>query len=151
MEGCINDQLLMVKDVLDLELKTRSKSDPNGIPDRLVVHRKGIAPAQGQDALAYSLHTSPRAHQVLRAVGVCCLSAVTSSLTLVSSNDALAAGIIVVLNRAVAALNPGMLLTRSGSLGAKQVVRAGRAAQGRGLAGVRQVLCAAPGQAAGQA
>ena len=52
------------QDILDLELKVSSKSTQSGMPDRLVVHRKGVAPAQGQDALAYSLHTSPRAHQV---------------------------------------------------------------------------------------
>ena len=79
----------MVKDILDLELKTGSKSDPSGIPDRLVVHRKGVAPAQGQDALAYSLHTSPRAHQVLPAAWL----AVTPSSALLSSYDALLGGL----------------------------------------------------------
>ena len=61
-----------MQDILDLELRSGHKSAPGGIPDRLVVHRKGIAPSQGLDSLAYSLHTSDKTRQVWRPCSAGC-------------------------------------------------------------------------------
>ena len=59
------------QDILDLEVRSGHHSDPKGIPDRLVVHRKGIVPSQGLDSLAYSLHTSSKTRQVLGVLPDC--------------------------------------------------------------------------------
>lgn len=54
---------MLVQDVLDLELKGTHKDGRP--PNRLVVHRRGVRPAQGvEDSLTYELHCTSRTSQV---------------------------------------------------------------------------------------